>query len=97
MKKILTLTLTTAVLISGCATSSFVVNGGASETATKETTEHYFVSGLGQAKETNAAEICGGANRVAKVEVHTRPLDGLLGVITYGIYTPRGTKVYCTG
>lgn len=94
MKKVLTLVLT-SVMMTGCATSSFVLNGQAGAVS-KETTEHYFVSGLGQAKETDAAAICGGANRVAKVEVHTRPLDGVLGALTYGIYTPRGTRVYCS-
>ena len=96
MKKVLPLILTTTVLVSGCATSSFVLNGQAGEVATKETSEHYFVSGLGQAKETNAASVCGGAGNVAKVEVTTRPLDALLGAITYGIYTPRAAKVYCS-
>ncbi len=96
MKKAITLALTTAVLASGCATSSFVLNGQAGEKATQETSEHYFVSGLGQAKETNAAAVCGGAGNVAKVEVTTRPMDALLGAITSGLYTPRAAKVYCS-
>jgi hypothetical protein len=94
--KIVTLALATAVLTTGCATSSFVLNGQAGDVATKATTEHYFVSGLGQAKETNAAAVCGGASKVAKVEVTTRPLDALLSGITYGIYTPRAASVYCS-
>lgn len=94
--KAITLALATAVLSTGCATSTFVLNDRGGDVPTKEISEQYFVSGLGQAKETNAAEICGGVGNVAKVEVHTRPLDGLLGAVTYGIYTPRAARVYCS-
>ncbi len=39
----------------------------------------------------------GGADKVAMVQSHVTFLDGFLGAITFGIYTPRSARVYCTG
>jgi hypothetical protein len=39
---------------------------------------------------------CGGADKVAKVEAYITFWDGLLGAVTWGIYTPHTAKVYCT-
>lgn len=90
-----TLALTAGFLLSGCATSTYMVNGNSSTNPEEEDMQNYFVSGLGQKKEMNAAEICGGADKVAKVVTHTKFVDGFLGVITAGLYTPRTAKVYC--
>ena len=60
--------------------------GGSS---TKETiTHHFFVSGIGQKKTVDAAKICGGAENVVKTETQQTFVNGLLGFITLGIYTP---------
>ena len=91
----ITLILTTALLLSGCATSTYVVNGNSSTNPDKTEMQDFFVAGLGQKKEINAAEICGGADKVAKVETHTRFVEGFLGAITGGLYTPRTARVYC--
>jgi hypothetical protein len=91
----LTLTLAAALFLSGCATSTYVVNNNSNDYPEKEDMQNYFVSGLGQKKEMNAAEICGGADKVAKVVTHTKFIDGFLGAITMGLYTPRTAKVYC--
>lgn len=81
----------------GCSTQTFTMQGGASASATpdQEVMQPFFVSGLGQTQELNAAQICGGADKVAKVEAHMSFLDGVLGAVTFGIYTPRQAKVYC--
>ena len=56
--------------------------------STKETiTHHFFVSGIGQ-KTVDAAKICGGAENVVKTETQQTFVNGLLGFITLGIYTP---------
>ena len=47
---------------------------------------HFFVSGIGE-KTVNAAKICGGAENV-KAETQQTFVNGLLGFITLGIYTP---------
>ena len=49
---------------------------------------HFFVSGIGQKKTVDAAKICGGAENVVKTETLQTFVNGLLGFITLGIYTP---------
>jgi hypothetical protein len=56
----------------------------------------FFVQGLGQTQTINAAEVCGGASQVAKVERIQTPLNWFMGLITLGIYTPLTAKVYCS-
>ncbi|MEP4889706.1 MAG: Bor family protein [Aliiglaciecola sp.] len=92
--KVLGLFLTTT-LLAGCATQTFTINGEGGEVPTYKKSDHFFVNGIGQEKITNAAEICGGAENVIKVETQYSFLNGFLGFITYGIYTPRDVKVYC--
>jgi hypothetical protein len=60
------------------------------------TQEAFFISGLGQEQVTDAAKVCGGAENVIKVEAQHNFVNGLLGWITFGIYTPRDEKVYCS-
>ena len=93
---IVTIVLVFALLISGCATQSFTINGGEKSEPNLKKMQHFFVSGIGQKKEINAVEICGGEDKVAKVEAHIRFLDGFLSAVTYGIYTPHTATVYCT-
>lgn len=88
--------LLTFALLHGCASQTYLVNGDTStKHADSEQTQHFFVSGIGQGKTTDAAKICGGADKIIKVESKEEPLDIFLGVITAGIYTPRTAKVYC--
>ena len=86
------------VLLAGCATQRFNIHGSGDDKKEPDVKKmhHFFVSGIGQTKELNAAEICGGADKVAKVEAYITFLDGLLGFVTCGIYTPHTAKVYCT-
>ena len=88
-----------ALLLSGCATQTYYVNdnrGGNKTNPEQEISQPFFVSGIAQQRTMDAAEICGGAEKVAKVESKLNFLDGLLGFITLGIYTPRTAMVYCT-
>jgi len=65
-----------AALASGCATQTFQVNpGSTSAVPTSEVTQHFFVSGLGQTKSLDAAAVCGGADKVIKVEAHLNFLN----------------------
>ena len=59
-------------------------------------THHFFVSGIGQKKTVDAAKICGGAENVVKTETQQTFVNGLLGFITLGIYTPLEARVYCS-
>jgi Bor protein len=94
MKKILT-SLVVVAALGACSTQTALVNGQ-SGTLTKEDMQTFFVAGLGQTQSLNAAEICGGANKVAKVERTTSFLNGLLNMLSSGIYSPQDAKVYCS-
>ena len=59
----------------------------------KTITHHFFVSGIGQKKTVDAAKICGGAENVVKTETQQTFVNGLLGFITLGIYTPLEARV----
>jgi len=87
--------VTIAILMNGCAAQTFNINGSIGEQPTDQQSQHFFISGIGQEKITNAAEICGGAENIVKVESQMTFINGLLGLITFGIYTPRDAKVYC--
>jgi hypothetical protein len=82
-------------LSTGCATQTFTLQGESAELPKEEDMQSFFISGIGQEQKTDAAEVCGGVEKVAKVETHLSFLDGFLGVVSYGIYTPRTAKVFC--
>ena len=42
------------------------------------------------------SQICGGAENVVKTETQQTFINGLLGFITLGIYTPLEARVYCS-
>ena len=89
MKKMLLHTLRWSLLITGCAQQTFTVQNKPAAVALKETiTYHFFVSGIGQKKIVDAAKICGGAENVKETETQQTFVNGLLGFITLGIYTP---------
>jgi hypothetical protein len=85
-----------AILAStGCATQSFVLNENSEPMPTKEVMQPFFVSGIGQTQEMNPVGVCGGVENIAKIETHMSFMDGFLGAISSGIYTPRQATVYC--
>ena len=47
-------------------------------------------------KTVDAAKICGGAENVVKTETQQTFVNGLLGFINAGIYTPLEARVYCS-
>ena len=87
MKKML-LATALALLITGCAQQTFTVQNKPAAVAPETITHHFFVSGIGQKKTVDAAKICGGAENVVKTETQQTFVNGLLGFITLGIYTP---------
>ena len=95
MKKML-LATALALLITGCAQQTFTVQNKPAAVAKETITHHFFVSGIGQKKTVDAAKICGGAENVVKTETQQTFVNGLLGFITLGIYTPLEARVYCS-
>ena len=84
-----------ASLLSACSSQTALVNGKNS-TGAKEEMQTFFVAGLGQTQAIHAATICGGADKVVKVERVYSPVNWALGFLTAGIYTPYDAKVYCS-
>ena len=94
MKKML-LATALALLITGCAQQTFTCSKQTGSSSTKTITHHFFVSGIGAERKTvDAAKICGGAENVVKTETQQTFVNGLLGFITLGIYTPLEARVY---
>jgi hypothetical protein len=94
MKKMVFVSLL-AILSSGCATQTYLLANGGNNTPTHNSMQTFFVSGIGQEKKVDAAAVCGGADKIFKVQTKITFLNGLLGQITYGVYTPRQIIVYC--
>lgn len=98
MKTVVTVALL-AILTSGCATQNYLVASpvapDASTTADANKMQTFFVSGLGQEQEINATEICEGKENVASIQTKSNFVNVILGLVSYGIYTPRQIRVYC--
>ncbi len=93
MKRVI---LATAIAsLAGCATQTYQIQSGGPSLPTREVSQSFFLSGIGQTQEIDAAEVCGGAKKIAKVETLISPVDGILGGVTLGIYTPKTARVYC--
>jgi hypothetical protein len=58
-------------------------------------TSSFFVGGIGQTDKIDAVKICGKEENIQAVESTLPFLDGFIGAITLGIYTPREYTVYC--
>ena len=95
MKKML-LATALALLITGCAQPDVYCSKQTGSSSTKGSHRMFFVSGIGQKKTVDAAKICGGAENVVKTETQQTFVNGLLGFITLGIYTPLEARVYCS-
>ncbi len=86
-----------AVLLSSCATQRFDINApvGPSGEPALDTSQAFFVGGIGQEAMIDAAEVCGGARNVASVKTEMSFIDGLLAGLTGSVYSPRTARVYC--
>jgi hypothetical protein len=82
-------------LLCACSTQTTLIQGGEGRLASSEM-QNFFLSGVGQTQSVDASSVCGGSDKVAKVERQMSPLNWLLSVLTSGIYTPLDAKVYCT-
>ena len=85
-----------ALLITGCTTDVYCSKQTAAVAPKETITHHFFVSGIGQKKTVDGAKICGGAENVVENRTQQTFVNGLLGFITLGIYTPLEARVYCS-
>ena len=81
-----------ALPITGCSTDVYCSNKPAA-VAPKASTPSFLRFWSGQKKTVDAAKICGGAENVVKTETQPTFVNGLLGFITLGIYTPLEARV----
>ena len=80
-----------------CAQQTFTGSNKPAAVAPKETITHHFFCFWNWAEETvDGAKICGGAENVVKTETQQTFVNGLLGFITLGIYTPLEARVLLT-
>ena len=77
-----------ALLITGCAQQTFTVQNKPAAVAPKPSPIISSFLELGRKKTVDAAKICGGAENVVETETQQTFVNGLLGFITLGIYTP---------
>ena len=98
MKKVVAVALL-AILTSGCATQNYLVSSPEAPTAAvkadADKMQTFFVSGLGQEQEIDAAEVCQGKENVASIQTQSNFINIALSYISSGIYTPRQIRVYC--
>lgn len=99
MKKMMAVAALSTLVLVGCSTQKFNLNPGADLTsdAAFTTSQTFYLSGIGQETDVDAAEICGGADKVAQVATKLTFINGFWGVVTFGIYTPRTVEVHCIG
>ena len=72
----------------------FTVQNKPAAVAPKETiTHHFFVSGIGAEENCRCSQNLCGAENVVKTETQQTFVNGLLGFITLGIYTPLEARV----
>ncbi len=94
MKIMTAFVLATALFVSACSKQEFVVNSRAGIVA-EDKFSHFFIGGIGQTQTIDAAAICGGADKIAKVERQYTFVNWLVGFLTLSIYTPRQHRVSC--
>lgn len=86
----------TLIGLTACSVQRFEINPQQSiaDMPSYEGTDHFVFWGLGQMETMHPGEACGpeGVNRV---EVQEMFADGLLRILTLGIYSPRHYAVYC--
>ena len=96
MKKML-LATALALLITGCAQQNVYCSKQTGSSSTKgNITHHFFVSGIGQKKTVRCSQnLWRHAEMLLKQKQQTF-VNGLLGFIILGIYTPLEARVYCS-
>ena len=86
-----------ALLITGCAQQTFTVQNKTGSSSTKGNHHHhFFVSELAEEKLSMQLKFGGEQKMLLKTETQQTFVNGLLGFITLGIYTPLEARVYCS-
>lgn len=79
-------------MMSSCYSHKYVMGNGPQTGVNVTEKNNFFLFGLVPGKVSEPQKMAGDAKDFEVTEVHTF-VDGLLGTITFGIYTPTTTKV----
>lgn len=93
MRRSITAAAALILLGTGCYHVTVVTGAPAAQTTIDKQWQNSFIIGLVPPPEIDAKATC--TQGVAKVETERSFLNGLVGAITYNIYTPIHAKVTC--
>jgi len=85
--------LIAAVVCSGCYHVTVVTGAPAATQTVDKPWQNSFIAGIVPPAELSSKETC--AQGVAKVETERSFLNGLVGAVTWNIYTPMHVNVTC--
>ncbi|MGB5205016.1 Bor family protein [Eudoraea sp.] len=89
---VLVISTTLSIMMSSCYSHKYVVGNGPQTGVNVTEKNNFFLFGLVPGKVSEPQKMAGDTKDFEVTEVHTF-VDGLLGTITFGIYTPTTTKV----
>ena len=88
--------------VAACAKQTFDVSGDGMMmgddmmmAANADDISTFYLLGVNQTDMIDPVAVCGGADKVSKVETEITFMNGLLTGVTLGIYAPRQYRVYC--
>ena len=85
-----------SIALTGCVRTKFNIQDNPDDAvATYNRAQHYFISGIGQQKNIDPSEICGGVDKVVRTETQLTFVNIIVSIVTGGIYTPMQARVYC--
>jgi len=82
-------------LLVSCATQQFTVNDPSLGIERKNRLDNFFIGGIGQDVQTRAADLCNGSENVVRIETQLTFINSAINLLTWGIWTPRQSRVYC--
>jgi len=84
------------IVLSGCAIQKFdLVDGVTKNSPALDDSQTFWVGGIGQSTEIDAAKVCGGPDNIVSIETQQTGGDAALTLITLAIYAPRHIRVTC--
>ena len=92
LSKLIVFCIAIAFLTSSCYSHTFAIGQGAQTGVEVVKKNHFFLFGLIPGNVSSPQEMAGETSDYEVTEVQTF-VDGLVGTITFGIYTPTTTRV----